>query len=432
MNPDFLTFGHRASPWAAQQPFGLGVADARHHTYLVGRTGTGKSTLLRNLALQLLHTGHGFALIDPHGDLVNDVLRHYPPWRADHLVWFDPADTAFPVGLNPLFHVPPDLRPLVTDGLVSSFKSLWRDSWGPRMEYILANSLAALLDCQNVTLLGVQRMLADDAYRAWVVRQVRDPQVRFFWEQEFGLWDERFRREAVSPIQNKLGQFLLHPAVRHILGQVAIRVDFRFTLDTGRVFLANLSKGRLGPEKANLLGSLLVTQFQLAAMSRADTPEEQRRDFFLLIDEFHNFTTDAFAVLLAEARKYRLNLVLAHQYLDQLALPVRQAVFGNVGTLVSFRVGHGDAEALAGEFGGAFAPAQFADLPRHHVLVRLLDDAQPCAPFQGFTLPPLEPKGGDQHRLKARSRERFAKDRMEVESGLRRWAASARPTPMLK
>jgi hypothetical protein len=290
------------------------------------------------------------------------------------------------------------------------------------MEYILANSLAALLDCRNVTLLGVQRMLADDAYRAWVVRQVRDPQVRFFWEQEFALWDERFRREAVAPVQNKLGQFLLHPAVRHILGQVATRVDFRFTLDTGRVFLANLSKGRLGPEKANLLGSLLVTQFQLAAMARADVPEESRRDFFLLIDEFHNFTTDAFAVLLAEARKYRLNLVLAHQYLDQLALPVRQAVFGNVGTLVSFRVGHGDAEALAGEFGGAFAPAQFADLPRHHVLTRLLDDAQPCEPFQGVTLPPLEPRGGNQEKLKARSRERLANTQAEVMERLLAWS----------
>jgi type IV secretory pathway TraG/TraD family ATPase VirD4 len=246
----------------------------------------------------------------------------------------------FPVALNLLANVPKEERPLVASGIVGAFKSIWPDSWGPRMEYILYNAIAALLDCQNTSLLGVNRMLTDDKYRAWVIRQIKDPFIKEFWEDEYARYDERFRREAIAPIQNKLGQFLLNPVIRNILGQVKCKVSFSHIMDNQRIFIANLAKGKIGHDKANLLGSLLTTQFQLAAMRRASQPEHERRDFYLFIDEFQNFTTDSFAAILAEARKYRLCLTLSHQYIDQIPLPIRQAVFGNVGTLFSFRVGN--------------------------------------------------------------------------------------------
>ncbi|MCC7375520.1 MAG: type IV secretion system DNA-binding domain-containing protein [Verrucomicrobiales bacterium] len=418
--------GRNSSAWTQDSGalVGLSVPDARHHAYVIGKTGSGKSTLLRNLVLQHIQAGHGVALIDPHGDLATELLDHYPPSRADDLVYFDPSDQEYPVGLNPLFNVPKDQRALVTDGLVGAFKSIWFDSWGPRMEYILANTLAALLECQNTTLLGVNRMLADEQYRARIVRQIQDPQLRFFWEQEFARYDPRFLREAIAPIQNKLGQFTLHPAVRNILGQVATKLNFRYMMDTGRVFLANLSKGRLGAEKANLLGSLLVTQFQLAAMSRADVPEDQRRDFHLAIDEFHNFTTQSFATILAEARKYRLSLTLSHQYMDQLSLPVRQAVLGNVGTLLAFRVGYTDAAVLEHELGHAFVASQFADLDRYEVFLRLLQDGQIREPQRISSLPPLENWHGRRATLIRHSRNRYAQPRAKIEDRLRRWAES--------
>jgi hypothetical protein len=231
-------------------------------------------------------------------------------------------------------------------------------------------------------------------------------------------------REAIAPIQNKLGQFLLNPVVRNILGQVRCKVSFRFIMDDQRLFIANLSKGRLGHDKANLLGSLLATQFQLAAMSRADQPEDQRRDFYLFIDEFQNLSTDSFAAMLAEARKYRLCLTLSHQYIDQLSLPVRQAVFGNVGTLLAFRVGYSDAEILENEFGKNFSAQQFVELNSYEVITKLLEDGRPHVPFRAFTMPPLETRLGRRSKLLARSREKFAVPRSQVESRLNRWATS--------
>jgi hypothetical protein len=401
--------------------FGLSVEDARQHIYIVGKTGSGKTTLLRDLILQHLAAGRGVALLDPHGDLAEQLLDHYPPSRADDLVYFNPGDTDFPVGFNPLAQVPPDQRPLVAAGLTGAFKSIWRDSWGPRLEHILSHALAALLECPNTSLLGVNRMLADENYRAWVVRQVKDPFVRAFWTEEFANYDPRFMREAIAPIQNKLGQLMLSPALRHILGQVGTKINLRHMMDTGRVFIANLSKGRLGTEPSNLLGALLTAQFQHAAMTRADTPEENRRDFFLVIDEFHNFTTDSLAATFAEARKYRLSLTVAHQYLDQILPPIRQAVFGNVGTIVCFRVGHTDAAVLEAEFGRAFVTSQFADLNRFEVLVRTLQHGIPCEPFRGTTPPASHHRHNRRERLIARSREKYAVARLTMETRLRRW-----------
>src|SRR5437667_2454691 len=294
MNDDYIIIGERQD-WGEPQPFGISAVDQRQHIYVIGKTGSGKTTLLRNLIIQHIAVGHGVGLIDPHGDLAEELLNHIPSKRADHLVYFKPGDIEFPVGLNLLSNVAPDDRHLVASGIVTAFKSIWRDSWGPRSEYILYNAISALLDCRNATLLGVNRLLIDEEYRAKVIHQIKDPFIRSFWTDEYANYDPRFQREAIAPIQNKVGQFLLNPVVRNILGQVRSKVSIPFIMDNQRLFIANLSKGSLGHEKANLLGSLLSTQFHLGAMARANRPERERQDFYLFIDEFQNFSTDAFA-----------------------------------------------------------------------------------------------------------------------------------------
>jgi hypothetical protein len=426
MDDDFIIMGKRHT-WGEQLPFGLSAADRRQHLYIIGKTGSGKTTLLRNLIVQHLAAGHGVGLIDPHGDLAEELLDCIPPHRADDLVYFNPGDLDFPIGLNPLANVAPDDRHLVASGIVGAFKSIWRDSWGPRLEYILYNAIAALLDCPNTSLLGVNRLLTDAVYRRRIVRKVRDPFVRAFWEQEYEQYEPRFQREAIAPIQNKIGQFILNPVIRNILGQVRTKVRIPFMMDTGRIFLANLSKGKLGADKAGLLGSLLVTQFQLGAMARVRQPEHERRDFCLSIDEFHNFTTDAFATILAEARKYRLNLALSHQYVDQVALPIRQAVFGNVGSLISFRVGHADAEALHREFGESYAPETFVSLDRFEMIARMMQDGQTREPFRASSLPPVRHQIGRREKLIARSREKYATPRASVEEKIHRWIGHLSP-----
>jgi hypothetical protein len=407
--------------WGDPVSFGISPTDQRQHIYVIGKTGSGKTTLLRNLILQHIAQGHGVGLIDPHGDLAEELLHHIPPHRADDLVYFNPGDLEFPIGLNLLANVPPDDRHLVASGIVSAFKGIWRDSWGPRLEYILYNAVSALLDCRDATLLGVNRLLVDPYFRAQVIRQVKDPFIRSFWADEYEGYDERFQREAIAPIQNKLGQFLLNPVIRNILGQVKTRVNIPFIMNNERLFIANLSKGRIGHDKANLLGSLLTTQFQLGAMARTDIPEDQRRDFYLFIDEFQNFSTDAFAPILAEARKYRLCLVLSHQYIDQLSLPIRQAVFGNVGTLIAFRIGYTDAEVMEKEFGKTFPPSALTDLNRYEAIVKLLEDGANREPFRAKMLPPLENRVGRKEKLIARSRERFAIPRAIADNKIKTW-----------
>jgi hypothetical protein len=420
MNDQIITIGERHG-WGEPQTFGISAVDQRQHIYVIGKTGSGKTTLLRNLILQHIALGHGVGLIDPHGDLAEELLNHIPPHRADHLVYFNPGDIEFPIGLNLLANVAPDDRHLVASGIVSAFKGIWRDSWGPRLEYILYNAVSALLDCRNATLLGVNRMLTDDTFRARVIRQIKDPFIRAFWAEEYDGYDERFKREAIAPIQNKLGQFLLNPVVRNILGQIKCKVDIPFVMDNQRLFIANLSKGRLGHDKANLLGSLLTTQFQLGAMARANRPEAERKDFYLFIDEFQNFSTDAFASILAEARKYRLCLTLSHQYIDQLPLPIQQAVFGNVGTLIAFRIGNTDAEVMEKEFGNTFAASSLADLGRYEAVVKLLENGSNLEPFRAKMLPPLENRIGRKDKLIARSRERFATSRAKIDDKLNWW-----------
>jgi hypothetical protein len=420
MDENFAYIGNR-NVWGGAEPFGISPASRRQHLYAIGKTGTGKSTLLRNLIIQDIEAGRGVGLIDPHGDLAEEILECIPSWRTDHVLYFNPSDNEFPIGLNLVRSNVKERNFLHASGLVSAFKHFWRDSWGPRLEYILYATVAALLECENVSLLGVPRMLSDERYRAWAVKQVRDPMVRSFWENEFARYDKSFLAEVVSPIQNKVGQLLMAPPLRNIFGQVRSRFDCGFIMDNERIFIANLSKGKLGEDKANLLGSLLLTKFQLAAMERANIQENERKDFFLFVDEFHNFSTDSFASVLSEARKYRLCLTLSHQYIEQLLPEIRNAVFGNVGSIVSFRVGNIDADVLANEFGNDHKPEHFTDLGNHEVRVKLLEHGEYGEPFFARTAPPTSGFHRHGENLIRRSRERFGVERAVVESRIRRW-----------
>lgn len=405
--------------WGQESPFGISSDDRRHHCYIIGKTGTGKTTLLRNLILQDIEAGRGVGVIDPHGDLASELLDFVPRRRSEDVAYFDPSDPEFAVGLN-ILAGGGDCH-LVASGLVTALKAIWRDSWGPRLEYILYSTVAALLECENVSLLGVQRMLWDPRYRVWVVKQVKDPMVRSFWVNEFEEYDRRFLNEVIAPVQNKVGQLLMSPQLRNVLGQVRNRMDARFMMDNRRIFIANLSKGRLGEDKSNLLGALLVTQFQLAAMARVNVPEQERQDFHLYVDEFQSFASDSFASILSEARKYRLCLTLSHQYIDQLRLEIRLAVFGNVGSLVSFRVGERDAEILEREFGRHYTASQFTALGNHEICCKLLANGANSAPFFGRTSAPGGRNYGQRQKLISRSREKYATNLKNVEEKIERW-----------
>lgn len=415
-----IVLGNREG-WGGETPFVLSPHDRRHHLYVVGKSGTGKTTLLRNLILQDIVAGHGVGVIDPHGDLVSDVLDHIPSNRIEQVAYFNPADLEHPVGFNLLGQTPPDSRHLVASGIVGVFKSAWADFWGPRTEYILYATVAALLDCENVSLLGIQRMLSDNRFRAWVVKQIKDPMVRSFWVNEFAAFNRATQQEMVAPIQNKVGQLLMSPHLRNILGQIKSRMDARFMMDNGRVFIADVSKGRLGADKANLLGALLVKQFELAAMSRTDVPESTRRDFYLYVDEFQSFATDSFVSILSEARKYRLCLTLSHQYTDQVRPEIRDAVFGNIGSLVAFRVGQRDAELLEREYGWAYPARRFVELNNHEICVKLLTNGGHAEPFMARTLPPWGHRHNHRQKIVRRSREKYGRPRRIVEDRIRRW-----------
>jgi len=411
---EHIFVGHRHE-WGGETPFGLDVPERRQHVYVIGQTGAGKSTLLRNLILQDIEAGRGVGVIDPHGDLALDILDHIPAWRTNEVVYFDPS-AKDPLAIN-LFRATTDNWHLVASGIVSAFKKIWGHSWGPRLEYVLYATLAALLQCDNTSLLGVSRMLHDDKYRAWVVKQVKDPMVRSFWVNEFAAYDRASRQEIIGPIQNKVGQIFLAPALRNVLGQVGTKINFRFMMDRRRIFVANLSKGRIGEAHSSLLGSLLVTGFELAALSRADIPAHEREDFFLYADEFHHCATDSFASILSEARKYRLSLTLAHQYLGQLNEQIRDAVFGNVGTFLAFRVSEADASVLERQFGGAFTRAHFTGLENYELCARLLSRE----PFLGRSLPPLETTRRRRNIIIRHSRRKYSRRQKIVEEKIDRW-----------
>lgn len=369
-------------------PFGIKEADRRAHMYLIGKTGTGKSTLIERLILQDIKAGRGAALLDPHGDLVERVLARMPGQRQSDVIYFDVPDPKQGLGFNPLSNVPQSKRSLAASGLVGVFRKLWSDSWGPRLEHILRNALLLLLDQPQATLADVLRLLGDSSYRAGALRSVRSEQVREFWLKEYEGYPARFRAEAAAPIQNKVGAFLADPTLHRILTTPKSSFNLRQIMDEGKVFLVNLAKGKLGEDTASLLGSLLVSTIGLTGLRRADTPEEARRDFYLYLDEFHTFTTLSLAGMLSELRKYRLNLILAHQYLSQLDVQIRDAILGNVGTIITFRIGLTDAELLESEFFPDFRATDLLNLPNHHIYVKLMINGVVSQPFSARTLPP--------------------------------------------
>lgn len=403
--------------------FGIKTDDRRRHMYLIGKTGMGKSTILENMIVDDIRAGHGVAVVDPHGDLAEKIIEYIPDERINDVVYFNPADINFPIAFNVVEQVEPHLRHLVASGLIGVFQKLWADSWGPRLEYILRNAILAILDFPGSTLLGVVRMLSDKNYRKRVVANIKDPVVKAFWEKEFSSYADKFASEAVSPIQNKVGQFLSNSLMRNIVGQVKSAINIREVMDEGKILIMNLSKGRIGEDNSALLGAMMITKIQLAAMSRVDVPEKERRDFYLYIDEFQNFSTDSFANILSEARKYRLNLILAHQYIEQLTEKVKPAVFGNVGTMVVFRVGAADAEELVKEFTPTFTEEDLVNLPKYEMYLKLMIDGIASSPFSAAGLPPLrdEEKTGNVEKVITYSREKYASDRETVEQKIMSW-----------
>ncbi|MDI3496541.1 MAG: hypothetical protein PWQ35_562 [Patescibacteria group bacterium] len=403
--------------------FGIKTDDRRRHMYLVGKTGMGKSTVLENMIVDDIRAGHGVAVVDPHGDLAEKVIEYIPTNRIKDIVYFNPADIDYPIAFNVVEQVEPHLQHLVASGLIGVFQKLWADSWGPRLEYILRNAILAILDFPGSTLLGVVRMLSDKNYRKRVVANIKDPVVKAFWEKEFSGYADKFASEAVSPIQNKVGQFLSSSLMRNIIGQEKSAIDIRDIMDNGKILIMNLAKGRIGEDNSALLGAMMITKIQLAAMSRVDIPEASRKDFYLYIDEFQNFSTDSFANILSEARKYRLNLILAHQYIAQLSEKVKPAVFGNVGTMVVFRVGAADAEELVKEFTPTFTEEDLVNLPKYEMYLKLMIDGVASSPFSAIGLPPLkeEEKSGNLEKVIAYSREKYASSRQEVEEKIMSW-----------
>ncbi|MBU2540137.1 type IV secretion system DNA-binding domain-containing protein [Patescibacteria group bacterium] len=405
-----------------EKNFGIKTDDRRRHIYIIGKTGMGKTVLMENMARQDILQGRGVAFVDPHGEAAEGLLDFVPSSRINDVVYFNPADIDFPIAFNVMEKVDFRYRHLVAGGLMGVFKKVWPDVWSARMEYILNNSILALLEYPDSTLLGVNRMLADPEYRAKVVEKVTDPVIKSFWVNEYSRYTQRYEVEATAAIQNKVGQFVSNALIRNSIGQVKSTIDMRKIMDEGKILILNLSKGRIGEDNSRLLGALLITKLQLAAMSRVDIPEEERRDFYLYVDEFQNFATESFANILSEARKYRLDLTLGHQYIAQMEDEVRDAVFGNVGTLILFRIGAEDAEYLEREFTPEFLAQDLVGLTKYNIYLKLMIDGVAGRPFSAQTLPPIEaPEKSSRDKIIKTSRERYGVRRELVEDKIRRW-----------
>jgi len=408
-----------------RKKFGIKTDDRRRHVYVVGKTGMGKTNMLENMAIQDIQEGRGIGFVDPHGEAAEELLEFIPPNRINDVIYINPADLGHPIAFNIMEKVDEEHRHLVAGGLMGVFKKIWPDVWSARMEYILNNCILALLEYPGATLLGVNRMLADPEYRKKVVDKITDPVIRAFWVQEYSRYTQRYEVEATGAIQNKVGQFISAPLIRNIIGQVRSAIDMQKVMDEGKILIVNLSKGRIGEDNSRLLGALMITKLQLAAMQRVDIPEEKRRDFFLYIDEFQNFATESFVNILSEARKYRLALILGHQYITQMDEKVRDAVFGNVGTLICFRVGAEDAEFLEKEFAPDFTAEDLVNSAKYNIYLKLMIDGLAGRPFSAQTLPPFaEPKTSNVEKIIKVFRERYGTPRKEVEEKISRWADS--------
>ena len=406
-----------------RRKFGVKTDDRRRHIYVVGKTGMGKTVMMENMAIQDIQKGKGVGFVDPHGEAAERLLDFIPSNRINDVIYINPADLEYPIAFNIMEKVDVEHRHLVAGGLMGVFKKIWPDVWSSRMEYILNNCILALLEYPGSTLLGVNRLMVDTDYRKKVIDKITDPMIKAFWVQEYARYTQRYEVEATAAIQNKVGQFISAPLIRNVIGQVRSSINMRELMDEQKIIIMNLSKGKIGEDNSRLLGALLITKLQLAAMQRVDMPEEKRKDFFLYVDEFQNFATESFVNVLSEARKYRLALILGHQYIAQMDEKVRDAVFGNVGTIIAFRVGAEDAEYLEKEFIPDFTAADLVNLGKYNIYLKLMIDGIAGRPFSAQTLLPF-PKLEKSNREKIIkvSRERYGTPRKEVEEKITRWA----------
>lgn len=421
-NPERVTYFAATDSRGKYVPFGIKTKDRDRHMYVIGKTGMGKSTLLENMAIQDIRNGEGFAFIDPHGGTVERLLDYIPEERIKDVVYFAPFDMEHPIAFNVMEDVGYDRRHLVVSGLMATFKKIWEDAWSARMEYILTNTLLALLEYPGATLLGVNRMYTDKEYRTKVIANVKDPVVKDFWTKEFANYGDRYTQEATPAIQNKVGQFTGNPLIRNIIGQSKSSFDIRKMMDERKILIINLSKGLIGETNMNLLGSMLTTRLFLAAMSRANLPATELAKlphFYFYVDEFQNFANKTFAEILSESRKYKLNLIITHQYIEQMEEEVRDAVFGNVGTTVVFRVGPFDAEVLETLFLPKFTKEDIVLLDKRQIYMTLMIDGVGSAPFSAVTIPPIEaPAVSYSAQAKESSRRQFTAPRALIENGI--------------
>ena len=421
-NPDKVTYFAATNARGVSVPFGIKQEDRSKHMYVIGKTGMGKSTMLENMAIQDIRNGEGLAFIDPHGASAERILDYIPPERVNDVVYFAPFDLEQPIAFNIMEDIGYDKRHLVVSGLMATFKKVWIDAWSARMEYILSNTLLALLEYPGSTLLDVNRMYTNKEYRKQVVDNLKDPLVKDFWMKEFTNYTDRYTQEATPAIQNKIGQFTNNPLIRNIIGQKTSSFDIRDMMDKQKILIVNLSKGLVGDTNMLLLGSMLTTHIFLAAMSRADSRISVGKDvppFFFYVDEFQNFATESFSEILSEARKYKLDLIIAHQYVEQMQEEVRAAVFGNVGTTIAFRVGPFDAEVLETIFMPEFTKEDLVNLGFAHIYLSLMIDGVGSRPFSAITIPPIEPPPRIymQEVIQA-SRTQFGRPRKEVEDAI--------------
>jgi len=411
-------------------PFGIKREDRRRHLYCIGKSGSGKSKLLELLIHTDIKDGHGVAVLDPHGDLVDAVLRVIPPERMKDVVLFDPADTEFPIAFNPLEKVDEAYKMQLTIGFLDIFKKLFGDNWTYRLEHVLRYTTLALLDSPNTTVLSILKMLTDKNYRQKIVARINDNVVKSFWVSEFAAWSEKYDAEAITPLLNKVGQLVATNMIRNIIGQPDTKFDIRDIMDNKKILLMKVSKGLLGEENSSLIGSMIITKMYQAAMSRADTLEEHRPDFYFYVDEFQNFATDTFYEILSEARKYHLNLTIAHQYMGQLSDKIRQTVFGNVGSMISFRVGADDARVLAEEFEPVFKERDIINLGVREFYTKMSVNGEIREAFSGRTVDAPVPTDDRTNEIREESRRKYCENRKTVEEMLKKWdeAASAPPS----
>lgn len=410
-------------------PFGIKRVDRRRHLYAVGKSGSGKSKLLELLINDDIQTGQGVAVLDPHGDLVDNIMRYIPEHRIKDVILFDPGDVLFPIAFNPMEKLDEAFKMQVTIGFLQIFKKLFGSNWTYRLEHVLRYTTLALLDSPNTTVLSILKMLTDKNYRQKIVARIEDSVVKNFWVSEFAGWSEKFDAEAITPLLNKVGQFVATDMIRNIVAQSKTKFNLRDVMDNKKILLMKVSKGLLGEENSSLIGSMIITKLYEAAMSRADTPEDQRKDFYFYVDEFQNFATETFAEILSEARKYRLNLTIAHQYMGQLSSVVRETVFGNVGSMISFRVGAEDARILEGEYNPIFKERDIINLGVREFYIKMQVNGEQREAFSARTLDAPKVTHDHTQEIIASSRKQYCTSRAEVIEMLKRWDESASAPP---